>query len=319
MAKKLFYVPAIQVKLRIIVPVLLLLLSGSMSSGYPTYHDPNLDGQGYCAQCHPGFIGGKNDTLHALHTGGSDPVTGECGLCHVQQGDLPVTMYSAVGLGCMGCHGRDYGQTIVGNYEGHTIAGNPKNSGVGLRKRHNAMLGNMCAGCHPSDPEPYPENVINPGLGNTVHYYLLLDSKGNPVATLGDEPLDPSSNEDSGNDADTTGLDNDGDFLWDMNDPDSVGNPSQVFIAQLESGMLRISWPTPSPGWVLQGSPDLQNNWIDLPSPAINDRQMGFWHVDVDPATDTNRFFRATDTSVAAASAAVGQQGHSRKAKSQDK
>jgi predicted CXXCH cytochrome family protein len=151
-------------------------------AAYESYHDPALNDQGYCSTCHPGFGGGRSDTLHALHTGGSDPVTGTCNLCHDGPGsDNPFTLWSKGdaddGLGCMGCHGRDYGETVGANHRGEPIAGMPKNSGYGLRLHHHVSGITVCAGCH-GDPtsggavQPHPENVIDPGLGNTVHYYL---------------------------------------------------------------------------------------------------------------------------------------------------
>ena len=76
-------------------------------SAFESYHDPLQDDQGYCSFCHTGFTGGRSDTLHSLHTEGSDPVTTNCDLCHTGSGrDNPLTMWSKDDhLGCAGCHG----------------------------------------------------------------------------------------------------------------------------------------------------------------------------------------------------------------------
>jgi hypothetical protein len=71
---------------------------------------------------------------------------------------------------------------------------------------------------------PYAENVIDPGLGNTVHYYLRAD------VSLGGSPVDPCTNEDTANDADATGLDNDGDGVRDALDPDCAANTPPVAV-----------------------------------------------------------------------------------------
>lgn len=279
---------------KIVFLSLLMTLPGLMY-GYANFSD--------CSGCHDDF----RDGLHDLHVKNPDPVTKNCNLCHNPSGGEPFLMWSAGdngsdGLGCMGCHGRDYGETVTtADGDNPAMNGKPKNSGVGLRKFHAEQQGHtFCYGCHAGDPEPYPENVIDPGLGNTVHYYLRND------VSLGDKPVDPSNNEDSENDADSVGQDNDGDGDYDMADTDSVTNPSEVFIAQLANGDLQLTWPTPSPDWLIQKSTTLGNDWVDLPAPAATDRQNGFWIVDVPAPLDPNAFYRASDTPAPAAlSAAV--------------
>jgi hypothetical protein len=93
------------------------------AAAFESYHDPALDDQGYCSECHPGFTGGRSDALHALHTANPDAVTTNCDLCHAPDGrDNPFTMWSELnndtGLGCAGCHGRDYGETVEADYRG---------------------------------------------------------------------------------------------------------------------------------------------------------------------------------------------------------
>lgn len=206
-----------------------------------------------------------------------------------------MTMWSAGdnddGLGCMGCHGRDYGETISSNYQGLSIVGKAKNSGVGLRQHHAISGINVCAGCHGGDPTPYPENVIDPGLGNTTHYYFRGD------VGLGGQPVDPSNNEISANTYSRQsgpGLDNDGDDLYNMADPDSVTDPSELFIIKLDSGGIELRWPTPSPDWTLQDSPagDLAG-WTEFSTqPAFDERQNGQWIVTLPGPLTARQFYR---------------------------
>ena len=56
------------------------------AAAFESYHAPAKNDEGYCSMCHPGFKGGRSDTLHSLHTGGSDPITTNCDLCHTGSG-----------------------------------------------------------------------------------------------------------------------------------------------------------------------------------------------------------------------------------------
>jgi hypothetical protein len=160
-------------------------------------------------------------------------VTGNCNLCHTGSGrDNPLTMWSTGdGLGCAGCHGKDYGETTEQNYRGFSTQGKQKNSAWGLR-RHHAQNGiTVCADCHSDgatspptadDGTPWPEDMIvdDPGNGTgPTHYYDRAD------VNFGGSSVDPCTNEDSGNDADSQGLDNDGDDLYDAADPDCSAGP----------------------------------------------------------------------------------------------
>ena len=182
---------------------------------YESYHDPALNDEGYCVTCHPGFTGGRSDVLHQLHVSG-DGVTTNCNLCHTGSGrDNPLTMWSfgdaLNGLGCAGCHGRNYGETISQDYQGLPTAGDPKASGYGLRRHHALHDVTICATCHTPDVPPGGE--IFPESENAPYY-------GRTDVSLGGQPMDTCTNEDTANDADTIGLDNDGDDLYELADPD---------------------------------------------------------------------------------------------------
>ncbi len=192
-----------------------ILLAGILACletlAYESYHDPTLNGGGYCATCHPGFVGGRHSRLHALHAEGVDPLTFNCLLCHTGASfENPLVMWSKQGgLGCMGCHGRDYGETVESDYRGLPTLGKPKASGYGLRKLHLRNGITVCQDCHADVPQQaiLPENVNPP-------YYARSD-----VALAG-EAADACANEDSLNDADSRGLDNDGDLQYERDDAD---------------------------------------------------------------------------------------------------
>jgi hypothetical protein len=188
------------------------------ANAFESYHDPLQDDQGYCSLCHTGFTGGPGDTLHSLHTGGDDPVTTNCDLCHTGSGrDNPLTMWSKDDhLGCAGCHGRDYGETIGANYRGFSTLGKAKASAYGLRKHHYNAGITICMSCHAS-VEPFPENAPAPPN------YARDD------VSLGGMPLNTCTNEDTENDMDSLGLDNDGDFLYEGLDSDCTG-----YVVQFE-------------------------------------------------------------------------------------
>jgi hypothetical protein len=259
------------------------------AAAYESYHNPSTPGTGNCATCHPGFVGGPSLPLHALHTGGTDPITSNCNLCHTgPTRDNPLTMWSGGtgggNLGCMGCHGLDYGETIQANYRTFNTAGLHKQSGYGLR-RHHARVGiAICATCHTNDVNvaPYGENVVNTGLGFTTHYYTRADVRIRGAAA------NPCNNEDTLNDADSRGLDNDGDGVYDADDPDCTGAPVTVSFTTTSTNTI-ISWPFTYDGWHVQVSTNLGSSWNDLPN--VPRETNSTWTVVLTPSQGT-RFFR---------------------------
>lgn len=179
------------------------------SNAYDRYYNGPF---GNCAYCHGNFY----NNLHTLHQGGQDPITTNCALCHTQpigSADNPLIMWSAVdngnGLGCSGCHGRDYGETITANYGGFPTLGKPKASGYGLRKHHTNAGVIECLACHAD----VPQSSIHPEWVNPP-YYLRSD------VHVGGEKCYACDQEDTANDANNRGLDNDGDLDYDADDSD---------------------------------------------------------------------------------------------------
>jgi hypothetical protein len=284
-----YYTTNVTWTLRLIVLSSALLAAVSLPA-YESYHNPATQDQGYCAQCHPGFVGGQDSPLHSVHTEPSDPVTTDCTLCHTGSGrNNPLIMWSnqGNGLGCMGCHGLDYGETIKTNYNGFTTMGQHKNSGYGLRRHHARSGVTVCATCHTNDVNvaPYGENVVNTGLGFTTNYYNLAS------VSLNGKPVNPCNNEDSTNDADTKGLDNDGDGLYDGADPDCTGAPVSLKLLNTTTNTTVLSWPYTFDGWHVQSSSNIASiGWTDLAA-VPRENTNGFWQVILSPASGP-RYYR---------------------------
>jgi hypothetical protein len=149
---------------------------------------PNYNGTPACDDCHPGFIGGFGGPLHQLHY---SAMTNDCQNCHINPGDNPPLS------NCAGCH------VGTGLRLHHTNAGAPPD-GNGL----------FCATCHPGDPAPPPENVPPP------YYFLASVFVQDPCFAT---PAPPGEDFDG----DGLGLDNDGDLLYDQNDPDCSSVPTE--------------------------------------------------------------------------------------------
>jgi hypothetical protein len=257
------------VKLSLIV-LLLALLAGVSLRAYESYHNPSTPGAGYCAECHPGFL--NRGTLHAAHT--ALTTASACSYCHTSSDrDNPMTVWSqGNGLGCMGCHGLDYGETIKSDHgRGFAIAGLHKNSGYGLRRHHARAGKTICATCHMDENvAPYGENVINTGLGFTTNYYNLA------IFRLNNLPLNPCSNEGS------PGLDNDGDGLYDGADPDCTGAPVSLKVLNTATNTTVLSWPYTFDGWHVEVNSSLASTgWTDLPNVPRENTDAGVWQVTI--------------------------------------
>jgi hypothetical protein len=170
--------------------------------GYPSYNDAGVG----CVQCHNQFQSGTG-ALHLRHR--VDFGITQCNLCHENGGGTTVyTFWSGPGggFGCAGCHGQDYGETS----QTAPHSDQPKATAYGLRQFHVNQGVTTCgpSGCHQpgslGHPDPFPpllgENVAPP------YYDPLFSDLTDPCA---------SYQEDMPFDADSVGLDNDGDGFAD--------------------------------------------------------------------------------------------------------
>ena len=169
------------------------------ADAFQMYDDGSGNG---CVSCHNGYT--NEGALHLSHL--TKFGINNCGLCHMSAvgGDVPVYTYkSAVGLGCAGCHGHDYGQTSI-------HSGLPKATAYGLRRKHALEGVTVCANCHfpgsaiTGDPDPAPaiyDETVRPPYYNQ------------PTNNLSDPCSSAQESFDN-----TVGLDNDGNGQADMND-----------------------------------------------------------------------------------------------------
>jgi hypothetical protein len=193
--------------------VALIGLDVQSTKGYPRYRQDQTGG--YCVDCHGHFIdnyspqgtqfGGEGKMGMHMYAMGTD-----CLLCHMAPGEIPYIGASAgtannPGVGCNGCHGRDYG-------------GDLGNSGVGLRAHHVTNGVTECGpGCHDGDPPPLPEHVMPIYYGTPD---TLAFDPCNPLI-----PPDTYGENFSADEDNHRGQDNDGDNQYDESDADCGGCP----------------------------------------------------------------------------------------------
>ena len=167
-------------------------------------HERYSDG---CQACHGSFFGGTSpkgttfpsNNKHTMHEN-SGYIGASCNLCH-RSGDGwdPYIGWSNgtasnPAIGCLGCHGRDYGDTLGFR-------------GAGLIARHTITGVSQCTTCHLNEPVPLPESVAPP-------YYDTVDANVSDPCNAAPDYLENFSS------GDTLGLDNDGDGVFDEADSD---------------------------------------------------------------------------------------------------
>ncbi len=191
--------------------VTLSAAGANMAVGHPRYFNAEDDG---CRACHGSFSGPVSpkgtvfpaSNKHTMHLG-SGYMDTDCTLCHTDGDGFNPFLGSSdgatgvPGVGCTGCHGRDYGGALG-------------DSAVGLRAQHLLAGETGCLVCHPGDPTPLPEDVA-------PSYYGIAE-------TNVDDPCNGSpAHLENWSVGDTAGLDNDGDGVYDQLDSD-CGGPSEV-------------------------------------------------------------------------------------------
>jgi hypothetical protein len=180
-----------------------VILFSSPAKAYQRYKNDAEQTGSNCSECHGHFTSSdspKGTTFesnkHTMHNSASEMNT-DCDLCHTSGDSRNPYLGSSngegatPGLGCSGCHGRDYG-------------GATGVIGAGLRAHHAINGVTTCANgsCHTADPVPLPENVPPPYYGSP--YTLAYDSCNTAPDYLENWSI-----------GDQLGLDNDGDNAYD--------------------------------------------------------------------------------------------------------
>ena len=255
------------------VVFLLVVIAGNSSFAYRQYNDG-------CMGCHGAFTDDTStkgsifpdDSKHKMH---KDTMNTECNLCHTSgDGKDPFIGSSNgtannPGLGCNGCH-----------------------NAFGLRAHHAANGITACAGCHPGDGTPLPENVL-PHATNT--YYGTAD-------TLADNPLNDVAlayTNENWTVGDFVGTDNDGDNLYDMADFDG-GHPFIIATSEVIGNDLQIKWASAGGRCeILQQTDSLNSGFSDIGS-VVTNSGVGVVTNNVTivggATSPTNRFFRVRYT-----------------------
>lgn len=195
-----------------------------------------------CGACHGDFRSNSYTSLsdgtlwgnlHNIHR--QTMLNGDCDVCHTDPNRFPVILNSSNGgsdleaIGCVGCHGRSDDNTEA----------NPdwpqSGYGAGLRQHHYNAGVTICNDCHmdtnPTSFSPTGENVLPP--------YYANPGTGHPNIPTSACNLDGSEDFAGLN----IGLDNDGDLLYDGDDPNCVGTATPEILVERE--LLLQNYPNP--------------------------------------------------------------------------
>jgi hypothetical protein len=209
-----------------------LVMSSSYIHAYERYNDG-------CQNCHGAFFDetSPKGTIFVyqgnkleMHRIPYDMET-DCHMCH-KNGDKnnPYLGKSAghppvPGIGCTGCHGReeDAGNDSVSNGLGAGLRQHHWNADRIINTESGSLSSQICADCHsdsdPANYTPVGEHVIPSFYGTE---YTNADNPCNEVAQHNiNENWDGFNFE---------GLDNDGDGIYDMNDPDCIADSLTVVV-----------------------------------------------------------------------------------------
>ncbi len=177
------------------------------------------------SQCPGGVCAAWSGPLHNVHRNnmlGAAPNpsdAGRCNICHLGTSKTPVHLNESNGttgydpISCIGCHGRAADRGTTGRLRRRTSSG-PCGDGAGLRQHHQNSGITVCGNCH---SDALPANFTPAGEHIQPPYYFTPDSA---------HPLKPTNacnpNDEENFEASSEGLDNDGDLLYDLADPDCL-------------------------------------------------------------------------------------------------
>ncbi len=212
-------------RLQIVLTVMIIMLLMPVTSlAYERYNDG-------CQDCHGAFtdsVSPKGSIIvpnkHNMHRSGTAMGT-ECNLCHTDgDNDNPFLGSSDgtannPGLGCSGCHGRDADTGL------DTIS---SGRGAGLRQHHWNAGETVCAECH-TDVDPASNTLMGEFVVPT--YYGTVDTN----ADMPCNDVAQANMNENWTIGDFVGLDTDGDYIYDVDDPDCQGTPGSTVSCSMSA------------------------------------------------------------------------------------
>jgi hypothetical protein len=191
-----------------------VLAQGLSADAYDRYSQ-NRDATN-CGACHGDFNSGsyvsKGDGVGwgtHLMAGHNAMMSSDCSACHLSSGRFPVLLNSSAGgslgfstSGCVGCHGRTADA-------GH---GSSDGRGVGLRQHHDRSGITVCRGCHADASTTAP--TYTPVAESISPFNYFTPDTDHP-----NKPTDSCNGNGTESRYGATGLDNDGNGLYDGADP----------------------------------------------------------------------------------------------------
>jgi hypothetical protein len=199
---------------RLLIASIVLVAQTTRVDAYSQYSQ-NRDATN-CGACHGDFNSGSYVSSHDgvawgthLMAGHNAMMSSDCSACHQSSGRFPVLTNSSAGgvlgfstSGCVGCHGR-------GGDAGHGAA---DGRGAGLRQHHDRSGIHACRTCHADANTTTPTYTPVAESAMPFNYFT-------PDANHVNKPTDSCDANGTESRHGTTGLDNDGNGLYDSADP----------------------------------------------------------------------------------------------------
>jgi hypothetical protein len=210
----------------LVAACIVLLARPNRAEAYPTYSE-NKDAT-YCAACHGDFRAGGYLSSHdgtawgtSLMSGHNTMVSSNCGVCHTSPSKFPVYINSSDGggsglstAGCLGCHGREADA-------GHGVS---DGRGAGLRQHHDRNGITVCRGCHADANTAMP--AYTPVSESVEPFNYFTPDSSHPY-----KPTDACDANGTESIYGATGLDNDGNGLYDGADPACSTTTTTLYVS----------------------------------------------------------------------------------------